>query len=465
MVWQRWCRKGAVVRACACSVPFPGAGRGLGRRRALARPQMRSRRILIAAVGSEGDVRPLLAIGRVLRQRGHDVRLASHALHASLVAQAGLDFIDASGIDLPEDPGEFARRAFRRFRGPRFVIRDFAAADVAASHARMAAACDDDVDMVLTSTLAFAGQILAQQRGWRWVSVVLAPAGLLSDYQPPATGWARLDRFAAGSPARAALLRRFFEAACRRWTARLRRFRIAQGLSAEPLAGNPMLRGQHAPGCSLALFPAWFGAPQPDWPVQMQQTGFCFLRAPEEELSPQLSEFLDTGAPPLVFSLGSAAVHAGERFLQESLAATRQLGARAVLLAGSPAMRQRLPRILPPGVLATDAAPHRLLFPHASVVVHHGGIGTSAEALRAGRGMLVVPHGFDQFDNAARLQALGVAEVLPAPRYRAAGAAQRLQSLLDEPRYRRRAMDAAQRLCGSDGAQAAADAVEAQLQK
>ncbi len=426
---------------------------------------MRSRRILITAVGSEGDLRPLLAIGGVLRQRGHHVRLASHALHADLTAEAGLDFIDASGIDLPEDRGKFARRAFRRLSGPRFVIHDFAAADVAASHARLTAACADDVDLVLTSTLAFAGQILAQQRGWRWVSVVLAPAGLWSDYQPPEIGWPWLDRFVAASPERAAHLRGVFERVSRRWTAPVRRFRLAQGLPPEPPAGNPMLRGQHAPACSLALFPDWFGAPQPDWPAQMQQTDFCFYRAQETALAPHVNEFLDAGAPPLVFSLGSAAVHAGERFLHESLSAACQLGARTVLLTGSAEMRERLPTPLPSGVLALDAAPHALLFPRAAAVVHHGGIGTSAEALRAGRPMLVVPHGFDQFDNAARLQRLGVAEVLPATRYRAAGAAHRLQALLDQPRYRRCALDPAQRLREADGAQAAADAVEAQLQR
>lgn len=422
----------------------------------------RARRIVLAAVGSEGDIRPLLAIGRLLRQRGHEVALAGHPVHRELVGGAGLRFIDASGVALPDDPGEFARRAFRRLSGPRFVIHDFAAADVAASHARLAAACGD-VDLLVTTTLAFGAQVLAEQRGLRRVSVVLAPSSFVSAHEPPVTGWSWLDRFVASSPQRGRLLRGVLARAGHGWTAPVRAFRRAQGMPPEPPGGDPSQRGQHAPDCSLALFPAWFGAPQPDWPPQMRQSGFCFYRAPGVALAPRLVEFLDAGAPPLVFSLGSAAVHASERFLHESLEVVRRLGARAVLMTGSEAMRRRLPATLPPGVLTVESAPHALLFPRAAAVVHHGGVGTSAEALYAGRPMLVVPLGFDQFDNASRLQRLGVAEVLPLGRYRARRACEHLRRLLEQGHYRRRAMVWARRLHEEDGTVVAADAIEAQL--
>lgn len=211
----------------------------------------------------------------------------------------------------------------------------------------------------------------------------------------------------------------------------------------------------------LALFPDWLGRPRPDWPPHVQLCGFARYRQPAV-LDDALARFLDDGPAPLVFTLGSAAVHGNASFLRESVKAVRTLGQRAVLLTGSPAMRATLPADLSPGIHCIDYAPHVALFPRAAAVVHHGGIGTSAEALVAGVPMLVVPHGFDQPDNAARLRRLGVATVLPASRYRA-DRASRLLQLAQVPERVERARALASRLLAADGAAQAADVVEAVL--
>jgi rhamnosyltransferase subunit B len=143
--------------------------------------------------------------------------------------------------------------------------------------------------------------------------------------------------------------------------------------------------------------------------------------------------------------------------------AARRLDQRAVLLTGSPEMRAQLPRDLAPGIHAVDYADHATLFLRASVVIHHGGIGTSSEALRAGRPMLVVPHGFDQPDNAARLQRLGVAEILPAGRYRADRAAILLDRLICDPAYRERGADCAEVMRKEEGVDVAASVIEARV--
>lgn len=423
---------------------------------------MRSAHIVIATVGSLGDLFPLLAIGRELHARGHRVTVATHAIHRLPIEQAGLAFADASGMPEPEDRAAFTARAFDRWRGPRFVVHDFAALDVRASYAKLAPLCAE-ADVLLTTTLAFAAQILGEQLSragpLRWLSVVLAPAGFLSAYDPPATGLAALDAFVRRSPRRGRWLQRAAERITHPWTAPVRAFRHELGLPPQSPLGDPFHRGQHAPQGVLALFPALLGAAQPDWPPQVRLTGFARYAQPTV-LDPALVAFLDAGPPPLVFTLGSTAVHMGEAFLHESLAATMQLGQRAVLLTGSPAMRARLPAALPPGVHAVDYAPHAALFPHASAIVHHGGVGTSAEALHAGKPMLVVPHGFDQPDNAARLQRLGVAEVLPAARYRADRAARLLDALQRRPDYRLRSEACAESLRVDDGAAAAAAVIE-----
>lgn len=426
---------------------------------------MRNAHIVIATVGSLGDLFPFPAVGKELRRRGHRVTVATHAIHQLPIEQAGLRFADASGMAEPEDRAAFTAKAFHRWRGPRFVVHDIAALDVRASYEKLVPMCAD-ADVLVTSTLAFAAQIIGEQRGatgaLRWLSAVLAPAGFLSAFDPPATGLALLDRFLSSSPQRGRWVQRIGERITRPWTAPVRAFRAELGLPEVSPQGDPFHRGQHAPEGVLALFSPLLGQPQPDWPPNVGVTGFARYVQPSAD-DTVVDQFLGAGPSPLVFTLGSAAVHAGANFLRESLDAARQLDQRAVLLTGSPAMRAQLPRDLPATIHAVDYADHASLFPRASVIIHHGGIGTSSEALRAGRPMLVVPHGFDQPDNAARLQRLGVAEILPAHHYRADRAMPLLDRLLHRSGYPRLGRACAQAMQAEDGAVAAADIIGARL--
>ncbi len=129
---------------------------------------------------------------------------------------------------------------------------------------------------------------------------------------------------------------------------------------------------------------------------------------------PELLRFLDAGEPPIVFTLGSAAVWIADDFYAVSIAAARALGRRALLLAGENAADIRAHA--PDGIGVFDYAPHSAVMPRAGVIVHQGGVGTTAQALRAGRPMLVVPFGQDQPDNARRVVGLGVARTIPEGR-------------------------------------------------
>lgn len=426
---------------------------------------MRSAHIVIATVGSLGDLFPFLAIGQVLRGRGHRVTLATHAVHQLPIEQSGLAFAHASGVPEPQDRAAFTARAFHPWRGPRFVVHDVAALDVRTGYEMLLPVCAD-ADVLITSTLAFAAQIVAEQlhaaNRLSWLSAVLAPAGFLSASDPPATGIAALDALVRHSPRRGRWMQTLARRVTHPWTAPVRNFRRALGLPAESVLGDPFHQGQHSPQGVLALFSPLFGQPQPDWPPKVCVTG-CVRYAQPDRSDPSLAAFLDAGPPPLVFTLGSAAVHANARFLRESAGAAQQLGQRAVLLTGSSEMRAQLPRDLPTDIHAVDYAAHAALFPRASVVIHHGGIGTSSEALHAGKPMLVVPHGFDQPDNAARLRRLGVAEILPAACYRASAASERLHRLTQQPVYRAHAEACAEMMRRENGAALAAEVIEAML--
>ncbi|UPG85184.1 glycosyltransferase [Luteibacter aegosomatis] len=424
---------------------------------------MKPRHIVFATVGSQGDLFPFLAVGRELASRGHRVTVGAHAMHRAAVAEADLGFVTASGIAEPDDKAAFAAKAFHPLRGPRFVVRDLAAADVAASYAALAPACAE-ADAIVTTTLAFAGQILGETSRGTWLSAVLSPTVFLSADDPPATGVAWLDRYLRGSPRRGAWLRRAAEAVTSTWTAPVRNFRRSLGLAPVSAWGDPFHRGQHARDGVLAMYSPLLGALPADAPGRTTLTGWCRYAPGDGLLDAELRAFLDAGSPPVVFTLGSAAVHAGEAFLRESMEAARMLDRRAVLLTGSPVLRERL-GAWHESVFAVDYAPHGALFERAAAIVHHGGIGTTHEALRAGRPSLVVPHGFDQPDNAARIARLGVGAVLPAWRYRADRAAVMLRGLLGEALTRDRAMRASNRLRVEDGTRNTADAIEGAMHR
>jgi len=238
------------------------------------------------------------------------------------------------------------------------------------------------------------------------------------------------------------------------WTEPIRAFARELGLED---AGDPLYEGQFSPFGTLALFSPLLGLPQADWPPHAVATGFVF-HEDGRTLEPGLRAFLDAGAPPVVFTLGSSAVGAPGRFWHESLEAIAKLEIRAVLLVGQ---GERALRTMAstPDVFTADYAPHAPLFARASVVVHHGGVGTTAQALRGGKPMLVVPHAHDQPDNAFRVSRLGVARVLDAARYRAAAVTSQLRQLTGQDSYRSRAADIGRAVSAERGTERACEAI------
>jgi UDP:flavonoid glycosyltransferase YjiC (YdhE family) len=198
---------------------------------------------------------------------------------------------------------------------------------------------------------------------------------------------------------------------------------------------------------------------QPDWPRQAVISGFPFYdRDGEGGMSPELVRFLDAGPSPLVFTLGSSAVVDAGPFYEHNIAAAKLLGRRAVLLVGKDPRNQ--PASLPDDVVAFAYAPYSELFPRAAAIVHQGGIGTTAQAVRSGRPMLVMPYAHDQPDNAERVRRLGIARTIARHRYTPARAAAELRHLLDNPAYSQRAAEVGAEIRLEDGVRIACDALE-----
>jgi UDP:flavonoid glycosyltransferase YjiC (YdhE family) len=253
-------------------------------------------------------------------------------------------------------------------------------------------------------------------------------------------------------------MRRLARFVTRKWPEPIYELRRELGL---PPGRNPLFDAKHSPNLVLALFSHVLGVEQKDWPANTIITGFCFYDsdAGNAALPAQLEEFLAAGEAPVVFTLGSAAVLAAGDFYEHSALAAIKLGVRAVLLIGSDP-RNRPQLNLPQSICVAEYAPYSALFPRAALVVHQGGVGTTAQCLRAGRPMLIMPYSHDQPDNARRMRRMGVATVIQRSSYKPWRVARKVRSMLAEPEFDEQARKAAQEVAREDGVRTACDALE-----
>jgi UDP:flavonoid glycosyltransferase YjiC (YdhE family) len=416
------------------------------------------RRIVFCAFGSLGDVYPFLAIARELKRQGHVPVIATTPVYRSLVEAEQVEFHPVRpDIDVA-DP-EILRRVMDPRSGGRYVVCDIV---LPALHDSFADTADAAVgaDLLVLHPMALAAHAFVRMAGIPWASAALAPMSLYSVYDPPVlAGVPFADRLAGWGPA---AQRRLLKAMAFLFEPQWKPFRELERTLGLAPAPNPLFWG-HSPHLALGLFSPSLAAPQRDWPARAQATGFPFFDQPTG-LSPELEQFLGAGDPPIVFTLGSAAVGTAGDFFQQSADAARSLGRRAVLLVGRDP-RHHPAGALPPGVIAVPYAPHAAVFPHASAIVHQGGIGTTGEAMRAGRPMLVVPYSHDQPDHAARLTRLGVARRVPRERYNAPVAAREIRSLLDDARYVERAAEIGSRVRAETGAVTASHLLTSLLER
>jgi UDP:flavonoid glycosyltransferase YjiC (YdhE family) len=414
-------------------------------------------RIVFTTFGTLGDVNPLIALALELRRRGHDPVLAVPEMFRSRIEPLGLGFHRVRPDQDPAD-SRLVAMIYDIKKGTERGLREFLFPAIRDSYDDLLAAVAG-ADLLVAGELAYAAPIVAEVTGIPWASHVLAPFSFFSAYDPPVLPpYPTLAKLQAMVPGMGHLIARFARYMTREWSQPVYDLREQLGL---PPGDDPIFDAKFSSQLVLALFSSVLGEPQPDWPPATRTCGFVFYDgdAGNLDLPPVLEAFLDAGPPPLVFTLGSAAVLDAGDFYQQSALAAEKLGRRAVLLVGSDP-RNRPAHKLPTTICVVPYAPYSKLFPRASLVVHQGGVGTTAHVLRAGKPMLVMPYSHDQPDNARRVRRLGVAKVIQRRRYDATAAAKLIEEILAEPRYRERAAALALQLQAEDALRSAANALE-----
>lgn len=419
--------------------------------------------IAIAAFGTLGDMYPYFQLGSSLKQRGHRILLATSTLYQPKTTELGFTFFPLRPDleNFKETIDDLAEKLMDPSSGAEFLYKECLMPGISQTYQDIFALADG-ADILITHPLILAASLVAEKKPIRWISTVLAPISMMSAYDPPVLSISIANKLKFG-PKISGWIIGMIKKKLSSWSKPVDELRADLGLKPNK---DPLFEGQHSERLALALFSEVFGPSQPDWPENVAAPGFIFYDdAANQSLSPELIDFLNEGPPPVVFTLGSSAVFRAGSFFDESIAAIDQLKYRAVILSGLTDKKQMLGRTVSSNIFITSYAPHALLFKYAAVVVHHGGVGTTAQVMRAGIPALVVPHAHDQPDNASRVKKLGVGELIAAENYNAKKIVPILKKLMENPLYKDQAKAVAGKLLVEDGISSACRIIEEQIAK
>ena len=376
---------------------------------------------ILIAIGSAGDVHPMIGIGRTMAARGHDVVLIASGHFADAAAGAGLRLVPL-GTDAEYRAMAGDARLWHPTRGFGYIAQRVTAS-LRPLYDLIAAEHVPGRTVGAATTLALAARIAQDKLGFPLATIHLQPS-IFRSVTDPADYGVPMPRSRFGRRAFYWIVDRLIMD--RHYRGPVNRLRRELGL---PPIGR-INDFWHAPALSVGMFPSWYAAPADDWPAQARVTGFPLYDESEQHtLPPQLETFLASGHPPVAFTWGSAMMHANEQFAM-AVEACGQLQQRALLLTK---FAQQLPRDLPPTVMHVPYAPFSAVLPRCAAVVHHGGIGTTAQALAAGTPQLITPFSHDQPDNAHRVRRLGAGASLSPRKLTAQTLAHALDKVLGEP--------------------------------
>lgn len=415
---------------------------------------LRPKNIVIATIGSLGDLYPCLVLGQELVSRGHRVAIATTPYYKQKVESCGLTFRIMRPDWNPTD-ARMIRSCEDLKRGLEVLYREMLLPGLKDSYRDLFAATAD-ADLLITGELVYASPLVAEKRGMPWVSLILSPMSFFSCIDPsyPVNLPILFHLRKAGPTVYKAAID-LVKLTVRHWSNPVRELRREEGLPWRKC--DPVFSDKFSPYLVLAMFSRCFAPKQRDWPEQTLQPGFLHLfNSPDIDIADRLDRFLSDGDPPLVFTQGSTAVHNPRGFYEISGEVAKRLGSRALMVGGG-ASEERS------GIITVPYAPYSYIFPRAAAIIHQGGSGTTGDALRACRPMLVVPYGWDQPDNAIRVERLGAGLHLPRSKYTVRAATDAIKQLLYTPRFSMASAEIGSRMRHEDAVGSACDAISALL--
>ncbi len=409
---------------------------------------------LLLPVGSSGDVHPFFGLGEELRRRGHRVVVGVSAPFRELAERLDLEGVELTTQEewdkVSRNPDLWhPRKGFQ-------VVCEWGILEMLPRQFELTEKLRQEGDwMVVNSALGVGGHIAAEKFGIPLATIHLQPAVILSadnsPHLPPmllgdgVPRWFKRFQFWLGD---VLMINRCLKKG-------VNQFRQQHGLTPVKYARDMW----YSNDLNIAMFPEWYAPAQADWPVNTRHAGFqLWDQASVSDVDQEVEDFLAAGDPPILFTAGSA-METGDDFFAAASGACEILGCRGMLVAKHD---HQIPAQLPPGVKHFSYIPFSQVFSRSAVVVHHGGVGTTAQCLAAGVRQLIMPMSHDQPDNARRIKNIGVGDWISRSRFKSEAVAAKLKALLDSPEVGDACGAYAKKMQAEDGLRNTANILEAE---
>ncbi|MDA2920937.1 glycosyltransferase [Desulfobacterota bacterium AH_259_B03_O07] len=414
-------------------------------------------KITILAIGSQGDVQPLVALGLGLNSAGHDITIATHKMFEKFVRSNGLEFnliqvnpresLESEAGQAALEHGSNPLRSWINFG--RMVKTNFIQTGI-----DCLIACNSTDAIIYSPFGTFFAPHVSERLKLPAIAAYLAPShatreipSFLSPTQKNLGGvfnlftWKLLE-----------LMTWFpYRSIVNKWR--------VESLDLPPLSLSYIRdRVKRQKLVLYGISPSVLPKPK-DWRENIKVTGYWFLDF-EKEWTPsnELLNFLSNDKPPVYVGFGSMTTRNPKQLTELVIKALKISNQRGILLTGWGCLGDT---DLPEDVFEIKSAPHSWLFPRLAAVVHHGGAGTTAASLKAGKPTIVVPFFVDQPFWGRRVSDLGVGpKPIPFKRITAEGLAFAINNAVNDNSIENNATNLGERIRGENGVAVAIDGIE-----
>jgi rhamnosyltransferase subunit B len=407
---------------------------------------MATTHFIFCLFGTGGDLYPCTPVVAELARRGHHVTVTANPHFRHVFEGTGAEFIPVGTAESYLSTVQDARQW-----GPQGIawsLQSYLGESIAPVF-RLIQARLHQQPVVIATRNAFGAYFAQQEFGIRLHTVLYAPAFLVSEGRFPYPYnegfWRAVPRGVQSALSYLSdrlITDRQIVPALNAWRSRL-------GL--KPL--KSFIRGSMK--SLIAFYPSWYDDLAQVSSPEIFQGDFVFYHNDEKLPLPQpIERFLAAGPAPIVFTFGTGIGHVKETYAAAA-AALRSSGRRGIFLS---TFAQNFPADLPENILAFGYADLGALLPRSEMLVHHGGIGTAAQAMLAGVPQLVLPVAYDQPDNGHRIRQLDLGDMLES-RPDAQAMHRAIENVIDGV-DRQKLRQVRQRLRSADGANRNADICE-----
>lgn len=365
------------------------------------------KKIVFTTFGSLGDLHPIMGIAIELKKRGYLPVIGTSESYREYIKSSGIDFHPIRPHINHKDP-EIIKAVLDTRNGPEILHKKYLFPYLRESLEDLNEIAKD-ADLIVSSVLTYYAPISAHLNKVPWLNIIIAPISMWSGYDPPIL--APLPSLGKMRSLPASwhhwILKQLFKVS-KSWAKPLEILRKEFGMSNEY---NPFWDGLYQGTKTICLWSKNFYPKQIDWPKNALTTGFVFFDPKNNEpLAQSIVEFRKRHKEIVVFTLGSTTILNATDFLNIFFKCAKELDMGCIITCGD--RTNEYEHFNSDNILAIKYAPYTNLFPIADIIIHQGGVGTTAQCLKAGKPQIVIPFCMDQFDNGYRIQRLGCGEVI-----------------------------------------------------